>query len=155
MRKVYKDKEEAIADIPRVKKEDLPCLEMVTNEIFDFPLYLPTSSYITDTPPILGTIKVNFKLSEIKPMISVGEWVLYYFYDVEIIEAVFKNVNTTNKDTIEELFFTFSGIKDKKIEVSNVRYSHFYRVMEDELKFFQKICDINGSLTIGEIIWNT
>ena len=88
-------------------------------------------------------------------MISVGEWVLYYFYDVEIIEAVFKNVNATNKDTIEELFFTFSGIKDKKIEVSNVRYSHFYRVMEDELKFFQKICDINGSLAIGEIIWNT
>jgi hypothetical protein len=154
MRKVYKDNEEAIADIPRIKKEVLPCLEMVTNEIFDFPLYLPTSSYITDTPPVLGTIKVNFKLSEIKPMISVGEWVLYYFYDAEIIEVVFKNTGTTNKDTIEELFFTFAGVKDKKIEVGNVRFSHFYRVMEDELKFFQRICDINGALTIGRIIWN-
>jgi hypothetical protein len=154
MRKVYKDNEEAIADIPRIKKEDLPCLEMVTNEIFDFPLYLPTSSYITDTPPILGTIKAEFKLSEIKPMISVGDWVLYYFYDVEITEVVFKNSNGVDNDIIEELFFNFAKVKDKKIEVGNVRFSHFYRVMENELNFFQRICDINGALTIGRIIWN-
>jgi hypothetical protein len=154
MRKFYKDKEDAIADIPRIKKENLPCLEMVTNDVFDFPLYLPTSSYVTDNPPILGKIKAKFNLANIKPMISVGEWVLYYSYDVEIIQANFKNSEVADEDTIRELFFRFAGIKDKKFISDNIRYSHFYRVIEDELKFFQRICDINGTLTIGRIIWN-
>ena len=44
----YNSKEEAIADIERAKKEDFPCLEMLTNDIFEFPLYLPITSYITD-----------------------------------------------------------------------------------------------------------
>lgn len=150
----YNSKEEAIADIERAKKEDFPCLEMLTNDIFEFPLYLPITSYITDDPPKLGTIKAKFTLGEVKPMISVGEWVLYYFYDVEIIDVKFNNSEIADKDVIEDLFFSLGNIKDKKIVTGNVMYSHFYRVMDNELRFFQRICDIKGNLTIGQIIWN-
>lgn len=151
-RKIYDDKEQAFNDIPRLKREVVPCLEMLMDDVFTLPLYFPFG-YYEDTQQPFGEIKVKFSLSEIRPMISVGDWVMYYYFNAEIIDYKFIDEYKSKKDDIIKLFKMSAPVRDDK-SLSITHYSPFTKPFNDELHFFTRICNTGGSLYIDKIIWD-
>jgi hypothetical protein len=146
--KIYPDIESALEDIENVKKTVVPCLEMVSDDTFEVPMYLPLKSKIFDDPIVLGTMKIKFSLNNIRPMISIGDWVLHYYFDVDIVE------HNLNSNEYIDLFFKISDLKNGKFNKEMIRYSHFIRAMEYELFFFEKLCNVEGNLLINEVRWS-
>lgn len=150
--KIYKDKEEALNDIPRLEKDVLPCLEMVIDDVFTLPLYYPVG-FISDGQDPLGKINVKFSFSNMRPMISVGDWVMYYYINAEILDFKFIDDYKSNQKDIIKLFKMAIPVNDDKtLKYSN--YTPFVRPFREEIEFFAKICDTNGDLVLDKIIWD-
>ena len=150
--KIYDDKEQAINDISRIKRDVVPCLEMLMDDVFKLPLYFPLGYYEDKQQPF-GEIKVKFSLSEIRPKISVGDWVMYYFFNAEIIDYKLIDEYESKKDDIIKVFKMSAPVRDDK-SLNVKQYSPFTRPFNDELHFFGRICNTGGSLYIDKIIWD-
>ena len=151
----YKDQEEAKADIPRYEKEHLPCLELMFEDPIDVPLYFPmTRSSIDDTllRPF-GTLKVKFKFTEFRPMISVGEWMMYTWVDAEVLDVKFNRDIGVPPEQITNLFKIFISNRDGKITDENARYTLFWWAFEHELKMIEKMCNMNA-IDLKNVIWD-
>lgn len=150
--KVYEDKEDALNDIPRLELEVLPCLEMVMDDVFTLDLYYPLG-FKSDNPDPIGKINVKFSFSSMRPMISVGDWVMSYFIDAEIIDFKLNNMFKSNKNDIIKLFSMALNVENKKL-ISYSPYTPFARSFYDEIQFFKRMCSINGQLNLNDIIWD-
>ena len=152
----YKDKEETLEAISKKLEESKPCLDMFLGDVYEVPMYIRIGTpYEHEQPPQLGTMKVKYKLEEARPMISVGDWVIYYYFSAEILSfELNKKVKNVNLDTFKEMFFLLAGIKDNKINVSNIRFTKFFRAITYEVELFTKICNIDVYTTVNELTWN-
>lgn len=151
--KVYDEISDALNDIPRIEREALPCLEMLMDDVFTLPLYFPTGYYDDNHTPF-GKIKVKFSFSKMKPMISVGEWNMYYYFNAEIIDyKLIDVIPESKKDAILKLFKMTAPVRDDK-SLNIEHHSPFIRPFYNELDFFGKICNTEGSLYIDKIIWD-
>lgn len=150
--KIYKDKEDALNDIPRLENDVLPCLEMVMDDVFTLPLYYPVG-FASDRQEPLGKINVKFSFSNMRPMISVGNWVMYYFINAEILDfKLIDEYQSSQKDIIKLFKMAIPVNDDKTLKFSN--YTPFVRPFLEEIEFFTKICNIKGSLVLDKIIWD-
>ena len=150
--KVYDEISDALNDIPRIEREVLPCLEMLMDDVFTLPLYFPLGYFDYSLNPF-GEIKVKFSFSKLKPMISVGEWNMYYYFNAEVIDYELIGEYGSKKDEILNLFKMTAPLRDDKSLIIK-HHSPFIRPFYNELYFFGKICNTEGSLYIDKIIWD-
>jgi hypothetical protein len=149
---IYKDKQEALDDISRLEMEDLPCLKMIMDDVFTLPLYFPQGVF-SQALNSLGKINVKFSFSKMKPMISVGDWVIYYYINAEIIDFKIKDEFKENQKVIFEIFKMSAPVNsDKSLSVKS--FSPFSKPFNDEIQFFGKICNTKNTLLIDKIIWD-
>lgn len=150
----YKNQEEAKADIPRYEKEFLPCLELMFEDPIEVPLYFPLSrGSVDELPSPFGTLKVKFKFMEFRPMISVGNWVMYTWVDAEVLDAKINGNLNIPLEQITKLFDMFISNHGGVITDEDARYTLFWWSFEHELKIMEKMCNMN-SILLKNVIWN-
>jgi hypothetical protein len=145
--KIYNSKEDALNDIDNLKKQYESCLDVMLDDVFTSPLYL--FLYKFDNQQIrLGEIDFKFTYPIIKPMIHVGNWVLYIIFDVEIL-----SVRPDNEEYLK-FFDRFIG-KTSKFDYS-LKITQFANPFIREISFFQKFCNLDELFVdLGNLKWNS
>lgn len=145
-KKIYDSKNQVFDDIKRIKKENLPCIESVIDDIFDIPL---TSPFYSFGPQPMGYITVKFSFDDIKPMSWIGDWFIQYSFNVEVLESKYSNDNLEKpwEDIFERLF------KDRDIQQNNTSFGYFLTPIIDELSFLCQLCNLTGDVSIKKIRW--
>lgn len=143
-KKIYKTREDALKEMEN--NSSVKCIKLVLEEdVFEVPL----KSFIrTFGPDDMGTIIVKFTYSHSKPMMWVGDWYFYNYFEVDVIESKWEYPNF--KETWEPLFD--SMFKDREIERAT-EFGHFIYPIEDELKFLSQICNLDGEVSVSRIRW--
>ena len=150
----YKNQDEAKADIPRYEKEFLPCLELMFEDPVEIPLYFPISlgeGSISSRP--FGTLKVKFSFREFRPMISVGNWMMYTWVDAEVLDVKINEELGIPMEQIINLFKLFILNRNGIITDENTRYTLFWWTFENELRMMEKMCNMNA-VQLKNIKWN-
>ena len=150
----YKNQDEAKADIPRYEREFLPCLELMFEDPVEVPLYFPISlgeGSISSRP--FGTLKVKFSFREFRPMISVGNWMMYTWVDAEVLDVKINEGLEISMEHIIKLFKIFISNHNGVITDESGRYTLFWWAFEQELKMMEKMCNMNA-VQLKNVIWN-
>jgi|GEM_PF-3724995 len=150
----YKNQEEAKEDIPRYEKEFLPCLELMFEDPIEVPLYFPMGmGSVDELPRPFGTLKVKFKFKQFRPMISVGEWVMYTWVDAEVLDVKINEGLEISMEYIIKLFKIFISNHNGVITDESGRYTLFWWAFEQELRMMGKMCNMNA-VQLKNVIWN-
>lgn len=152
----YKDEEEAIDSISKKIEMSKPCLDLFLNDVYDVPMYFPMGTpYEYDKPTPFGTMKVRYKLNEAKPMISVGDWVIYFMFGAEIIDfELDERIKKIEREKIKEMMFLLSVREDNKFRIDSIRFTKFLQAITYEVELFEKICNLGAYVSVNEVIWN-
>jgi len=145
--KIYNSEEDALNDIDNLKKQYGPCLDVMLDDVFTSPLYLYTLKF--DNQLIrLGDIDFKFESPRIKPMLHVGNWVLYIIFDVEVLSV------RPDNEIYLKFFERFIG-KTSELDYS-LKVSRFAEPFMREISFFQKFCNLDEFFVdLGNLKWNS
>jgi|694.fasta_scaffold55144_7 hypothetical protein len=153
---IYQSKEEALENISKKIEMSEPCLDMFLNDVYDVPMYFPMGTpYEYDKPTPFGTMKVKYKLNNAKPMISVGDWVIYFMFGAEIIDfELDERIKNIEKEKIKDMMFLLSGREGNKFSIDSIRFTKFLQAITYEVELFEKICNLGAYVSVDEVIWN-